>query len=67
MKRYDPARPDNMTGGSPVPRSMQKPNVPHRHPLNDPKTARDGFDNTGTQGYDSLRDKMYGNPPEHGE
>lgn len=48
-----------MTGGSPIPRKMNKRNAPKHHPAKDPSTARDGFDNTGTQGYDSLSDEGY--------
>lgn len=59
MKRYDPNRPDLMTGGEPIPKSMNNDNKPKHHPLGDKTKARDGFDNTGTQGYDSLSDEGF--------
>ncbi len=59
MERFEPHRENNMTGGNEIPKSMQKDNSPKRSPAADPATARDGFDNTGTQGYDSLSDEGY--------
>ena len=56
MNRYDDNRPDNMTGGEPIPKSMNNNNKPKRRPKGDITKARDGFDNSGTQGYDSLSD-----------
>lgn len=59
MDRFEPQKPDYMTGGSDIPDKMQKPNYPPHHPANLDAPAKDGFDNTGTQGYDSLSDEGY--------